>query len=613
MSIESAIITLSGFAGLSPKTSDAMASNGVASVCRDFFVRGGGLMPMKAPKMLSSALINNAAAGGFIYSPNHADKKWVFTTKPVHQMLWREQRIIVSDSSGIPRQINAAANVALPQDGENNIPQLRFVPPAATANNALSLTANQAGGQAGATDADIGYAATFINEYDDESTPITATIAAERIASTVTLSIANIDNTNLNGATHVRFYRQSTAGSSYFILPGGDIPIANPTRQVTQAQKTQTTYLRLFNSEAGIPLASEQAVPLPGEDGGLKKIVAMPGGFLAAHSNTWIWFSAVGRPTVFPREYRIRIGGGAKIQTIEQSVDSLYVFTEGGSPVIITAQQPPRTNNPAFISFSEIPWHCVSGGSVVNTGYGVFYASKSGIVALRGTSGELLTQGMFDADSFAKYITNEPRAASADGIYYLFSNHATLMLDTQAIGGLQCVELSAKMEDAKENDGTLYFVNDGCLCELFGGSNNLTGEWISRVLRYANPQIPAAVQVFADYNPTTITEHFGGIGSAGIGAHRIGRGGGDESEDGMKDVTVDSIQENAKVDIALETGDGEIVWDDPDVMVFYDKGAKKSRKGGRRRFEELCVGIRSNRQVRTVAIAPTGMALRGAA
>ncbi|MGI9251356.1 MAG: hypothetical protein ACR2PR_09170 [Pseudohongiellaceae bacterium] len=742
MSIESQIITLGPFSGLSPKTSDAMAANGVASVCRDFFVRGGGLTPMKEPKLLDSGVIDGAAAGGFIFRPS--DKKAVFTANPINQMLWREERIIASSVSDIPRQIDAAAfsatheqqvgvkvwtNIAtfnngnhtanglaqyssantahilcvnntaasgsapdwavIAADGNNYrlrftgtlptgatgtatgaittpemiagltcvqfgggsamlsgfgggeisqdapgewiveredevmrdvISPLRFIPPGASFNTPPTLAAvpiltdgTETAGTA--SDPDINYAATFVNKWGDETTPIFLPrdeAVREPVSAGIKLTISGIVRANINGAIAVRFYRQSTSGSSYFQI-SGDVaipsagttvtktyaaaipgnPSANPPVLPTFSAQTNTLLIRLFTGEAGIPLAGDASVPESDEDGGLQKIVAMPGGFLAAHSDTWIWFSAVGRPTVWPREYRIRIGGGAKIQTIERSVDSLYVFADGSPPVIITAQYPQSP----FITFSEVPWYCVSGGSVINTGHGLFYASRSGIVVLSGTGGRLLTDGMFDAGSFAKYITNIPRAASADGIYYLFSAHATLMIDTQGSGGLQCVELSAIMKDAKHDAGKLYFINAGCLCELFGGDDYLTGEWLSRILKYAHPQTPAAVQVFADYAETTITEHFGGIGSAEVGANVIGGG----------DVIVDSIQQQARTRIGLESPSGGAF----DDITFFNPQAKTS-KAGRRFIDELCVRVRCNNPVRSISIAPTRSALRAA-
>ena len=520
------MIRLEHFSGIFPKKSRYLLPNGAAAVARDCEFRGGILQPRRrahregAPTNADNQLVPNA--GGFVYL---GAGDFRATATPVYQTQWRD-RVLVA-GAGNPcywrgKQL-AAKEFTL---GVPKPPQYWAIQP------------SRVGGAQGVA-VEVRYAFSWLTRDGDQSdlwaTQDAAFITGTanfaggdtvRLTSSGTLEIPpNIDTEDLKIEI---WATPSAAGAGNFHWIGSID--ANKGAQQTSGNYALRDALDFTDKgDAGTPrrevkrIYSDTTLP----PAGMKKMVYMPGDFLAGHDGHRVYFSEVGQAAVWPREYvwpsysssfTAETASSGEIIGLEVDVDTLYVFFAGAPPVVITALTPGVSGEPPY--FSSIPWPCVRGDSVVNTGRGIFYASASGMVALHGAQGELLTKDFWDERTFADFLPS--RCYSYEG-NIIGVGKDTWILDSQSDSGWALTTASESIKDAKVVNGVLYFLGGGEIFSLNQGNEFHTANWESGILRQPRPITFSAAETMAEYQTAKHVSVRGGIGAGTIGDYAVAK------------------------------------------------------------------------------------------
>lgn len=266
--------------------------------------------------------------------------------------------------------------------------------------------------------------------------------------------------------------------------------------RVTYQETATTGELKIVRDSDALP--PEQA----------SHVLLMPGNFLAACTPDGVYFSEPSMHHIWPKNYKLTFG--RKVLGIANNVNSLYVMLEGASPAIVIILSPDAPQ----VYYSEIPWACVSGQSVVNTGYGVFYVSTAGIVALQDSGGSLLTVNHFDETSFSEFNPARIRAYALNGTYTAYANgqDKSFQIDMHSLSqSPEITRTRAQPTDAKVVNNTVYGVRDKILRAY--GVKTLPRNAIYRtnLLRLPKPIDLRAIQVRADFKAQNTLFSIGGI------------------------------------------------------------------------------------------------------
>lgn len=339
---------------------------------------------------------------------------------------------------------------------------------------------------------------TFVNKDDEEgdpSPPLGMPLTA-RDDDTITITVPAHTEEELDELFEdrpaegwkVRFYVGNEAGNGNLLheAPLGESAI---THKYTLGDTLGETYV------------VDDYSTMPPE--GVTSVVSMRGGFLAVSAEDMVHMSEVGLHNRWPRRHARRLG--APLLALETWSDLLYAFPQNDSPVVITSPEPA-----SFSTYdTQIPWPCLSGASVANTGHGVMYASRSGIVSLRGSQGALETIELFDARTFKDFIPERIRAYANDGIYHAYGNDRPFTLDYQALSGkVEMTEETYTPTDVVVVDSVPYGRTRQQVWNYLPSARTLskTFKWRSNIVHHANPVRYSKVQVRFDEDPKVFAD-----------------------------------------------------------------------------------------------------------
>jgi hypothetical protein len=218
------------------------------------------------------------------------------------------------------------------------------------------------------------YTYTFINAYNEESSPAPASNvfsgppdATWHVTGFPTTAPANPAGRNYAPITGLRVYRTITSASSgaqFYFVEGFNFPFSGtfddgyPDSVAVLNEVLETTGYRN---------------PPDYLDG----LVVLPGGFLAGFVKDTVSFSEPNRPYTWPDVYEQT--ANYKIVSLAVGQQFMIILTEGYSSVASG-----NTPSNVLLTQTQVAEPCISRGSVVVDLSGVFYASQNGLIQTTG-------------------------------------------------------------------------------------------------------------------------------------------------------------------------------------------------------------------------------------
>lgn len=147
--------------------------------------------------------------------------------------------------------------------------------------------------------------------------------------------------------------------------------------------------------------------------GSLSGMVSLPNGVLAGFTGNEVCFSEPYLPYAWPERYRLVTD--YPIVALGVSSGGLVVATTG-YPYLITGTDPASM----VMSKLEVQQSCVSKRSMVDLGRFVVYASPDGLVAVSGSTVELITGSVIDREAWQKLNPSSIHGYLGDGKYMGF-------------------------------------------------------------------------------------------------------------------------------------------------------------------------------------------------
>lgn len=481
------MFSITSFHGIRPKLSPLLLGTGHATDALDCDLRDGKLVPLLRPTAIANA---PGGKDGLLVKPDGSVEAF---DHPVHQARVGNRTVFTTEEE------TSTVRYKHMNDDEN---YRLGMPRPATAPTAV--VANVGSGTEPVNDELFSYA--YKNRRGDIGYPSAHSEAAQvRHTGSVTLSgFAAIpagegwDTTN----ARIVIYQNSTEGRR------------QPVAEIDAATAETTLVLADLNPAFPILHYSGDTVPPVG----LQNLREHPNRFWVGFLGDKLRFSEVGNVAVWPPEYSLTSDAG-EIIGLAVHVDRIYLFPKDGPPEVVSLTSPAVLQR----SLTSIPYTCVSGASIVDTGAGVLYACNAGIVSMSGTNGVLVTRQHFDRRSFRAYRPDKIRAYEIDGVYTCYGNDRPFKLDILAASEpFDISEQTASPKDVKVVEGIAYGIRDGTIYSYETADTNRNMRWASGLLRLSFPQTFAAFQVRADFAPRPVNGFVGGIGAEAVGSEGVG-------------------------------------------------------------------------------------------
>jgi len=488
-----AVITVNKFSGVSPMTPPRYLGNEAAQTALNCPVWKGSLQPIKGALELTPSPLTKSGNIKSIYrfgqSETNQLNHWFHWTTDVDVV----QGFIAGDTTertyytgdGNPKVTNATMALT---GGGNLYPIASYdigIPkPTGTFTTAKTGTAN-----ANTTAETRVYTFTYVNSWGEESTPYSETdmtACTEDVypgeSVVVTMPTGSISNVNV---TKKRIYRSAsgTANTSYFFVA-----------EVTLATATYTDALDGDDLNEELPSLTWVQPPTT-----LKGLVGMPNGVMAGFSGNDVYFSEPFRPFAWPTQY---------IQTVGYPVvglgviDTTVVVLTKGRPYFIQGSHP----DSSVMVEADVNQACISKRSIVSMNNNVFFASPDGIVALSPGGSSIVTESLFDKETWQAQSPDDLVACMYESQYVGFfdttSGNGGFVYDMkQKTWNFHNVYVTGAYNDLK-NDA-LYVIKSNELYKWDSGTD-LSYTWKSKKYTFPEPKAFSCYRVEAETYPVTM-------------------------------------------------------------------------------------------------------------
>lgn len=374
------------------------------------------------------------------------------------------------------------------------------------------------------SDADLvsrSYVYTFVSEYGEEGPPSPPSAVLDvRFDSTVRVTISTPGHPSArNRIHHVRLYRAvsgSTRAGFFFVAQRA--VTTEPDQPISFFINDTTTEDALdVAPPGGLSYSATRVLGelLPSSDWtappfGLRGLVQMPNGFLAAFKGNTLYFSEPYLPHAWPDRYR---------KTTNSNITGIAVF--GQTLVVATNGKPyiAQGTDPSSVSLQELDVEaaCIAGGTICSIGSGVAFAAHDGLVVIGpGGSAKNVTESLFTKSQWQAMVSaSAHKAVFVDRRYVLLSNSQSVpswALEFGDDGRVHVATLSVRGRAPAVNpaNDALNFVR------LSGGFTSrvehatgapllATPTWTSRLITMDRLMNPACGQVFASGYPLSLT------------------------------------------------------------------------------------------------------------
>ena len=328
------------------------------------------------------------------------------------------------------------------------------------------------------------YTATFVTDLGEESAPSLPSASVEPDQyDTVTVSRPSVPSGR--NIAKWRIYR-SNAGTQ-----------AAAFQFVAEVAIATTTYVDSIKSSALGEVCPTDTWLEP--EIGLKGLVGMPGGVMAAFKGNTVHFCHPYTPYAWPAEYQITterpiVGLGVFGQTLFVGTEGEPYFISGSDSASMSSQR------------SDSNQACVSRRSIAMVQGGVLYASPDGLCGVASGTVEVLTRGLYTREDWQALNPTTMFAVEHEAIYYLFYDNGTpgcLTFDmaSKKLGTISDLNnVSAAFVD--RTDDTLYVAAGTSLKKVYGAATWRTATWRTPKITLPKQEPMAWLRVFGDHGPS---------------------------------------------------------------------------------------------------------------
>ena len=440
-------ITLSGFGGIAPRYGD-LVKPGMATVARDCDLSGKQISARSADltvAMLSGNYDSIVKFGGSWLGGNNA----CFLTWKIDET---EMLIYLSGGTLVRRIGSTTVNVG------------QEVPAAPTVAE---------GNAGGSLDGTYRYLVTMVREvddYEDESGPSEPSSEITVDGNYVTVSISSPSDSNI---TKWRLYRLSLAVSDYLLVAEVAIGTTSYSDGVADTDLGIVCPTWYTSSQGNEILIG----PPPTELDGLAPDLF--GGMLFAWKDSRLYFCEPGTPDFWPAIYYLNFR--TDIKQVVPFAGSLAVLCEDG-PYRVDGTHPELLH--ASKPLGKEP--CLAAASC-NGARGVYYLSDSGIALYNLVDSVVITNEAFTEDWFKENVGYAGvKLAVVDDKLILFHNAGALCFD-ETVKQWSTMAIEADAVWVNPEDGGLYYLQDGTVKLLYGGSARVACTWKSGKLYGKSP------------------------------------------------------------------------------------------------------------------------------
>lgn len=456
------MITLASMGGIAPKVTPELLPGNMAQSAINAILHKGGVAPLKDPVVVATPSKSGIKKTIYRFGIAHAEDAYWFTwgsevhacRGPVNEST--ERTYYTGD--GTPKK----TDFLLATGSGTSYPVVSYElgVPAPTIAPYLSRVAG-AGGPT--IPEDRAYVYTHVTGWGEESAPSPAGIGMTDSGYLLSLSGFATPPTGSYNITSRRIYRTvtSSAGTNYYFI--------------AQLPLTTTSFLDNVDIAAvGEPLTTLDWDVPPSD---LHGLIALPSGALCGISGKQICFSVIGAPYAWPQKYRL---------TCEYT--PVAVAPMGQGVVVLTNGYPYliNTGDPESAQMLKMPEEqaCVSQRSVVAFQGSVIYASPDGLVSLSPSGTKIITDPIYDRESWQATNPGAMFAAKHDNRYYGFYDG----------GGGFALDLAGNFVPHAINATAAYvdpvldqlYIAAGVYIKKWNSGSALTASWKSK--RYNLPQ-----------------------------------------------------------------------------------------------------------------------------
>ena len=363
------IVSIQNFAGMSPMKDASVLPDNAASYCSNAYLYGGVVRGFGATNP-----VHTLAGAGIrsVYrippSPSapldFIDSLWLefqdpfmsVIRSPVIEDSYKRYYFFPSDQAPVNNgpYYNTLANL------EAGLPGYTIGLP----DPAAAPSVSYAGGTSTTTEV-RSYVYTWVSEYNEEGPPSAPGVLSGTVDGTWTITVtapttADVTQRALTKTNIYRTVTDSTGVATYYLVE--TIPIAQ---------------LAIVDAALDASITSNQTLQSTtwtGPPSDLQGVVAMANGILAGFSNSKeVWFCEPYLPHAWPSQYAVTVD--APIVALAAVGTSLVILTEN-TPQIASGVAPSQMTLGKIASREP----CISRGSVVPAGEGVYYASPNGLI-----------------------------------------------------------------------------------------------------------------------------------------------------------------------------------------------------------------------------------------
>jgi len=335
------------------------------------------------------------------------------------------------------------------------------------------------------------YVYTYVSTFGtvkEESAPSPAATVSVSTApgTTVTVSAFSAAPTTGYNITHRRIYRTITGATNVIYSFVAEIPIA-----------TSSYVDSLTVGQLGAELPSLYWTTPPT---GMKGLVAMPNGILAAFEGNQVFFSEPYYPHAWPDIYALTVdypivGLGVYENTLVVLTTRFPYLISGVSPASMTQQKLP------------IPQPCVSKKSIASDQYGVLYASPNGLVSIGSGTQDVVTVPLYTRDEWQALQPETIVGTIYNNMYMGFYSpdgivRTGFVLSRGDIPPLVNLDFPARSLFVDRSTSDIYAISnfDNRVYQLDASPINFTTfEWLSKKFVMPNPTNFGAMKVQADF------------------------------------------------------------------------------------------------------------------
>ncbi len=349
------------------------------------------------------------------------------------------------------------------------------------------------------------YVYTLVTSLGEEGPPSLASTTLD-VTSTETVTVSMPTGNNPSGnyffssTAKKRIYRSNTGSQFTDFQFVAEVAFAT-TSYADTVKSSALSEVLPSGSWIGPPDDNTSLYP----DGPMLGLTAVGNGVMAGFSGKRFCLSEPYLPHAWPIDYRITLE--EDIVDIAATGNGVVALTDG-TPYFITGTDPAALT-PIRIDLAQA---CVNKNSVVDMGEFVLYAAPDGLVAVSGSTGEVVSRGLISVDQWStSFHPTLIRAFRHEGTYVAFYNNGGSLggwvYDPRASeASFSTITLSAEVRGGFEDpkSGQLYVIEGNKIRKYRGGASNNTLTFKTKKFVTPAPVSMAWVSVHAEAYPVTV-------------------------------------------------------------------------------------------------------------